>query len=217
MELRKGGRVDFYERGVVYWERRWSLMRVVALEPQELLALLRAAKAHSARAHAMTLLAVRHGMRASEVCGLPLEHLSLREESIRVVRLKGSLTTVQSLKRHPGQPLLDEVRVLGAWMRVRPDDGSGFVFTSTHGGRMHRVTFFRLWRKLAEQAGLPPEKHHPHVAKHSLGTFLARQNVGAFAIKQALGHRSISSTAVYTSVTDAEADRAAAAVFMVTF
>lgn len=192
-------------------------MRLVALEPRELLALLKAAKAHSPRAHAMTLLAVRHGMRASEVCGLRLEHLNLREEWVRVVRLKNSLTTVQSLKRHAGQPLLDEVRVVKAWLRVRPDDGSGFVFTSSHGGRMHRSTFFRLWRRIAAEAGLRPELRHPHVGKHSLGTLLARANVGAFTIKQALGHRSISSTAVYTSVSDADADRAAAAAFMAAF
>ncbi len=71
--------------------------------------------------------------------------------------MKGSLTTVQPLERHPGQPVLDEVRVLGAWLRVRRDDGSEFVFNSTHGGRMNRSTFFRLWRKLAEQpASRPP-------------------------------------------------------------
>jgi integrase/recombinase XerD len=191
--------------------------RIVALEPQEVLALLRAAKEDGPRAHAMTLLAIRHGMRCSEVTGLKLEHLNLREESVRIERLKNSLATTQSLKRHPGQPLLDEMRVIGAWLRVRPDDGSGFVFTSSHGGRMHRCTFFRLWRRLAEQAGLPPEKHHPHCAKHSLGVLMARANVNAFTIKQALGHRSISSTSVYAAVSDSEADRAAAAAFMAAF
>lgn len=43
--------------------------RIVALEPAEVLALLGAARQHGKRAHAMVLLAIRHGMRCSEVTG----------------------------------------------------------------------------------------------------------------------------------------------------
>lgn len=123
----------------------------------------------------------------------------------------------QPLERHPGHPLLDEVRALSAWLKERPEDGSGILFTSTHGGAMNRSTFFRLWRSLAIAAGLPSEKLHPHVAKHTLGTMLARQNVSAFLIKQALGHRAVSSTQVYTAVSDQDAGRATRAAFMATF
>ena len=132
--------------------------RLVALEPEELLALVKAAKQHSPRAHAMVLLAVRHGMRASEVTGLRLQHVNLKEGWIRVERLKGSLTTVQSLDRHPGKPQLDEVRALSAWLRSRKPDGSDYVFNSSHGGRLDRTSFFRLWRTLAAAAGLPRDR-----------------------------------------------------------
>lgn len=190
---------------------------MVALEPTELLALLAEAKKHSTKAHAMVLLAVRHGMRCSEVTGLQLDRVNMREQWIRVERLKGSLTTVQSLERHAGQPLLDEVRVLGAWLRERTDDGSTFVFNSSHGGRLDRSSFYRLWRHLAEAAGLPPEKWHPHVAKHTLGALLARQNASAFMIRQQLGHKSISSSLAYCSVSDQDAGKVARAAFMSTF
>jgi len=103
----------------------------------------------------------------SEVTGLRVEHVNVKEGWIRVERLKGSLTTVQTLERHPGQPLLDEVRVLSRWLRARREDGSGVLFVSSHGGQMNRSTFARLWRRLAEAAGLPRVKWHPHVAKHT--------------------------------------------------
>lgn len=119
-------------------------MRVAALERDEVLRLLDAARRDCPRSHAMCLLAIRHGLRASEVTGLRLEHVNLREGWIRVERLKGSMTTVQTLERHPGHPLLDEVRALGAWLKERRDDGSGILFTSTHGGAMNRSTWFRL-------------------------------------------------------------------------
>jgi integrase/recombinase XerD len=192
-------------------------MKLTALEPEELLKLLAEAKKHSTRAHAMVLLAVRHGMRCSEVTGLQLDRISLKESWIRVERLKGSLTTVQTLERHPGQPLLDEHKVLSAYLRERVDDGSGLVFVSTHGGAMDRSSFFRLWRKLAEAAGLPPEKWHPHVAKHTLGSLLARANASAFMIRQELGHKSISSSLAYCTVSDADAGRVTKAAFMSAF
>ena len=192
-------------------------MRLVALEKEEVLRLLEAAKQHGPRAHAMVLLAIRHGLRASEVTGLRVEHINVKEGWIRVERLKGSLTTVQTLERHPGQPLLDEVRVLSRWLRERRDDGSGVLFVSSHGGQMNRSTFARLWRRLAEAAGLPPAKWHPHVAKYTTGTLLARSGSSAFLIRQRLGHQSISSSQVYCTVSDRDASAAARAAFIQAF
>lgn len=191
--------------------------RIVALEPEELLTLLRIAKAHSSKAHAMVLLAVRHGMRCSEVTGLRLSDVDLKNCQLRIARLKGSLTTIQVLARHPGQPLLDEIRVLRTWLRERANDGSDYVFNSSHGGRLDRSSFYRLWRALAATAGLPAEKHHPHVAKHTLGSLLARQNASAFMVRQALGHKSISSSLVYSQVSDAAASKIAAKAWLDTF
>ena len=101
-----------------------------------MLRLLEAAKRHGPHAHAMVLLAIRHGLRVSEVTGLRVEHVNVKEGWIRVERLKGSLTTVQTLERHPGQPLLDEVRVLSRWLQKRREDGSGVLFVSSHGGQI---------------------------------------------------------------------------------
>ena len=193
-------------------------MRIVSMNREQVIALLTAAKNHSRRAHAMCLLAIRHGMRCSEVTGLRLQDLNLKESWIRVERLKGSLTTVQSLDRHPGIPLLDEFKVLSAWMRERKNDGTEFVFTSSHGGRMNRSTFFRLWQRLAKQAGLPSNLHHPHVAKHTTGTLLAAANANPFLIKQRLGHRAMSSASIYCrGVEDKHSDQVARKVFMETF
>jgi integrase len=92
------------------------------LSPAELLAVLKIARAKSTRDWCMILLAYRHGMRASEVCGLKLSDVSLKDQTIRVARLKGSMLTVQSLFGHRGVPLLDELAALRAWLRVRRPD-----------------------------------------------------------------------------------------------
>src|ERR1700675_2827504 len=137
--------------------------RMVILSPQEMLALLKAAKNHATRDWAMILLAYRHGLRASEVCGLKLTDIDLKAASISIRRLKGSLPTVQPLYPHRGQPLLDEMSALRAWLRERRSDGSDYLFTSQKGGKLDRTQFFRVFRAVAETAGLAAEKRHPHV------------------------------------------------------
>jgi site-specific recombinase XerD len=184
------------------------------LAPEELLAVLKAARARSVRDWAMILLSYRHGLRASEVCGLKLAEADLKSESLSIRRLKGSLHTVQPLYRHKGQPLLDEANALRAWLRTRNGDGSDFLFTSQKGGRLHRSQFFRLFQGHAEAAGLPPEKRHPHALKHSLASHLVAGNVNLALVKQCLGHKAIGSTMKYVAVSDRQASQAAQSALM---
>jgi type 1 fimbriae regulatory protein FimB len=177
------------------------------LSPEEVLAVLKAAREHASRDWAMILLAYRHGLRASEVCGLKLADIDLKSGSI-------SIPTVQSLYAHRGQPLLDEMSALRAWLRERRSDGSDYLFTSQKGGKLDRTQFFRMFRTVAEAAGLPPEKRHPHVLKHSLASHLVAGNVNLALIRQALGHRSINSTMQYVGTSDGQAAEAAQAALM---
>jgi len=184
------------------------------LSPEEVLAVLKTARARSIRDWVMVLLAYRHGLRASEVCGLKLSDVNLKDQTIRVARLKGSMLTTQPLVPHRGQPLLDELAALRTWLKIRPADGSDFLFTSQKGGKLDRTQFFRVFRAVAESAGLPREKRHPHVLKHSLASHLVAGNVNLALIRQALGHRSITSTMQYVGTSDGQAAEATQAALM---
>jgi type 1 fimbriae regulatory protein FimB len=190
-----------------------------ALNEKELLAVLRLAASESKRNHAMILLAFRHGMRASEVCDLRLSDIDLKNGIITVRRTKGSLKSQQDISDLAGQPLLSEKRVLRAWLEERETyrDHSDFLFLSQKGGGMDRSAFFRLFQSLAELAGLPKEKRHPHCLKHSLGFILAEQGVPLQSIQRKLGHKSLASTGVYISVTDERANRDAAKALATAF
>jgi site-specific recombinase XerD len=191
--------------------------RMTILTPQEMLDLLKAARKRSVRDWAMILLAYRHGLRASEVCGLKLADLDLKSGSISIRRLKGSLHTVQPLYQHRGQPLLDEQAAVRAWLRKRVDDGSDYLFTSQKGGKLSRIQFFRNFQRVAEDAGLAVEKRHPHVLKHSLASHLVAGNANLALIRQALGHRSINSTMAYIGTSDAQAAEALERALMCLF
>src|SRR6266478_4973177 len=188
--------------------RRTKRGRMIMLTPRETLELLKAARERATRDWAMILLAYRHGLRASEVCGIKLADVDLKAGSISIRRLKGSLHTIQPLYQHRGQPLLDETAALRAWLRKRPADGSDYLFTSQKGGKLGRTQFFRNFQTVAESTGLPIEKRHPHVLKHSLASHLIAGNANLALIRQALGHRSINSTLAYIGTSDAQAAEA---------
>jgi site-specific recombinase XerD len=181
--------------------------RMTILTPQGTLALLKAARKRSTRDWAMILLAYRHGLRASEVCGIKLANVDLKSGSISIRRLKGS-HTIQPIYQHRGQPLLDETAALRAWLRKRLADGSDYLFTNQKGGKLGRTQFFRNFQTVAESAGLSVEKRHPHVLKHSLASHLVAGNVNLALIRQALGHQSISSTMAYVGTSDSQAAEA---------
>ena len=186
-----------------------------ALTPDELLAVLKAARHRSARDWAMILIAYGHGYRAAEICALRLD--DIKDGAITTPRLKGSLKTVQPLYEHRGQPLLDETKALKAYLAERVRDGSPFVFVSRKGGDLHPSQFFRVFQGIAKSVGLPREKCYPHVLKHSLASHLIARNTNLALVRQALGHRSINSTMKYVRVTDEQAANAVRSALMETF
>src|ERR1019366_3715210 len=68
--------------------KRGSMM---FLTTDETLMVLKAARERATRDWTMVLLAYRHGLRASEVCGLKLADIDLKTGSISIRRLKGSM------------------------------------------------------------------------------------------------------------------------------
>jgi len=171
------------------------------LTQTELKALLDGAKRQGARDYAMILLAYRHGLRASEVCNITMNNLDLDAANIRCERGKGSISNWQQLSG-------DEVKAVAAWLKRRRQADSRFVFVSRKGTPVSRSQFFRIVREAGRKAGLPPEKCHPHILKHSVGTHLANAGMPVQVIQQRLGHRNIQNTMVYLQVSSAFVDRA---------
>ena len=171
------------------------------LTRNELKALLDKAKKDNPRNYALLLLTYRHGLRASESINITMENIDLESKNIRCERQKGSISNWQSLAD-------DEVKAIKTWLKHRPNTNSHNLFVSTVGKSISRVQFFNIFRKLANEIGLPREKQHPHILKHSLGTHLANSGVPIQVIQARLGHRNIQNTMVYLQISSAYTDRA---------
>jgi type 1 fimbriae regulatory protein FimB len=190
--------------------------KIAFLSPVEVLSVLRVARDRGARNWAMLLVAYLHGCRASELSNLLLDDLNMRTGSIDIHRLKGSLDTTQPVSPHRGEPLMDEVKALKAWLRVRPDDGSAFLFNSQKGGRLSRSQVFRIFQKCAKDAGLSDDRRFVHILKHTRASHLVGK-MDVVLVKQALGHKALSSTMVYAHVRDEDAAKEARRVTMQIF
>jgi len=176
------------------------------LSREQLLEVLRQAKAARERDWVLLLVAFWHGLRASEAINLTPEHFA--DGYLAVQRLKGSMRTVQPLVEDE-DPLLNERAAIEMWLArhktAHGGDGRGKRLFP-----LSRFAFYRLMRHYGRLAGLPQHLCHPHVLKHSIAMLSIRQ-AGIENVRQYLGHRSISSTGEYLKVSDEAASSAIAA------
>jgi type 1 fimbriae regulatory protein FimB/type 1 fimbriae regulatory protein FimE len=138
----------------------------------------------------MILLAFRHGLRAAEVCDLRWDQVDFTGAVLHVRRVKNGTPST-----HPIQG--DEMRALRRLQRESPT--SPFVFVSERGSPFTTAGFARMIERAAGSAGLEL-KAHPHMLRHACGYALANKGHDTRAIQGWLGHRSITSTAVYTAL-----------------
>jgi integrase len=176
------------------------------LTREQLVAVLREAKAARERDWVLLLVAFWHGLRASEAISLTPEHFA--DGYLSVQRLKGSMRTTQPLVEDENE-LLNERAAIEAWLSRHKTANAG----NGRGKRLFPVSrfhFYRLMRRYGRAAGLPQHLCHPHVLKHSIAMQSIRE-AGIENVRQYLGHRSISSTGEYLKVSDEAASSAIAA------
>ena len=75
------------------------------------------------------------------------------------------------------------------------------VFISARGTSLTRQSVFLLVKSLVEKAGIK-KTISPHTLRHSFATHLLEGGADLRAVQQMLGHSSISTTEIYTHVSD---------------
>ncbi|KPK40709.1 MAG: recombinase XerD [Gammaproteobacteria bacterium SG8_47] len=136
------------------------------------------------------------GLRVSELVGLSLRQLNLRQGVVRVVG-KGSKERLVPL----GEEALTWLeRYLAA---VRPnlvkDHRIEAVFLTRRGGGLTRQAFWHLIKRHALGAGIS-KPLSPHTLRHSFATHLLNHGADLRSVQMLLGHSDLSTTQIYTHV-----------------
>ena len=136
------------------------------------------------------------GLRVSELCGLKLSDLYLKEGFIKVEG-KGSKQRLVPISRRAVGELenyllfRDEAEILPGY--------EDFVFISRRGKNISRIMVFHIIKELAQQVGIKKQVS-PHTFRHSFATHLLEGGANLRAIQCMLGHESIGTTEIYTHI-----------------
>ncbi len=144
------------------------------------------------------------GARISEVCTLGIADVDLDGGLLRLFG-KGSKERVVPLGRWARVSLAAWLAE-GARSSMEPEQwarrgDSDAVFLNQRGGRLGRQGAWAIVRKYGDAAGLG-ERLTPHVLRHSCATHMLDHGADIRAVQELLGHASITTTQVYTMVSN---------------
>jgi integrase/recombinase XerD len=138
------------------------------------------------------------GLRISELVGLDVDDVDLEDRSVRVVG-KGSKERLVPLGRHA-------TRSLSSYLtRGRPSLAStasrGALFLNARGRRLTRQGCTKILERHVTRAGIA-KRVSPHTFRHSFATHLLEGGADVRVVQELLGHASVSTTQIYTLVTE---------------
>lgn len=135
------------------------------------------------------------GMRVSELIGLKISDLHLREDML-IVTGKGNKQRLIPL----GATAKKQILIYLKQIRVHlgpPKKHEDILFLNQRGHQLSRQMVFILVKRLAEKAGIR-KKISPHTFRHSFATHLVKNGADLRAVQELLGHVSITTTEIYT-------------------
>lgn len=139
------------------------------------------------------------GLRVSEVISLKISNIYFKDEFIRVIG-KGNKERLIPISQSIIKTLnlyLEGERV----QQVINPKHSDTVFINRRGNGLSRQMIFLIIKELAEKAGIK-KNIGPHTIRHSFATHLIEGGADLRAVQQMLGHSSISTTEIYTHISD---------------
>lgn len=150
------------------------------------------------RNKAMLELMYSSGLRVSELINLDLSDIDLNNNYVRCFG-KGSKERIVPIGEYSSKYLSIYIN------EYRDSMKKGYytekVFLNNHGKEMTRQGFFKIIKKIAKDKDIN-KNITPHMLRHSFATHLLNNGADLRTIQEMLGHSSISTTQIYTNVTN---------------
>ena len=133
------------------------------------------------------------GLRLSELQGIDIGDISIKERSCRVVG-KGNKTRDLPIGRQAVKSLRD-------WILIREKystESDLAIFINKQGKRLSNRSIQARLKKLSTERGLPAV--HPHMLRHSFASHILESSGDLRAVQEMLGHADIGTTEIYTKL-----------------
>ena len=149
------------------------------------------------RDKAMLELLYATGLRVSELVGLNLSDVSLRQGVVRVIG-KGNKERLVPMGEEAVYWIERFIEYGRPWLLN--GQTLDVLFPSNRAKHMTRQTFWHRIKHYATLAGIDSEKLSPHVLRHAFATHLLNHGADLRVVQMLLGHSDLSTTQIYTHV-----------------
>lgn len=150
------------------------------------------------RNKAMLELMYSSGLRVSELINLELKDIDLDNNYVRCFG-KGSKERIVPIGEYSSKYLSIYIN------EYRDSMKKGYytekIFLNNHGKEITRQGLFKIIKKIASEKNIN-KNITPHMLRHSFATHLLNNGADLRTIQEMLGHSSISTTQIYTNVTN---------------
>ena len=155
------------------------------------------------RDYAITTLFLNCGMRLSELVGINLKDINFEECQLTVIGKGNKERTIYLNKAC--------IKAIQEYLVVRPKEGvkkdsknsDKALFLSERRQRIGNRTVQQIIYKELKQAGIDSERYSVHKLRHTAATLMYQYGkVDIRALQELLGHESISTTEIYTHVSN---------------
>ena len=177
-----------------------ALPKVLTIEEVDKLLDITLKDAYSYRNKAMLELMYATGLRVSELVNLKIHDIDFVNETVRTMGKgnKERIIPIGEIAIHYLKLYLEIYR-----SQLLKKDYTDDLFLNNHGKCMTRQGFFKILKKLAKEKDIKTS-FSPHTLRHSFATHLLENGADLRSIQELLGHSSISTTGIYTHVSNEE-------------
>ncbi len=176
---------------------RKTLPKVLSYEEVKSLLDIDLINKYSYRNKAMLELMYATGLRVSELVNLKLNDIDLDMDLLRTIG-KGSKERIIPI----GDYAIYFVKIyINEYRSQLLKENTDYVFLNNHGKKLSRQSFYKLVKELAIKKNIKTE-FSPHTLRHSFATHLLDRGADIVSIKEMLGHSSLSTTQIYTHISN---------------
>jgi integrase/recombinase XerD len=144
------------------------------------------------------------GLRVTELVSLKLNDIRKNEPFI-IVKGKGNKERLVPLSEPAFAAIEEYLPYRTHFYDENKQKNNNFLFPSKTGQfYISRIRFFQMLKELGFKAGLDPTHISPHALRHAFATHLLQNGADLRIIQELLGHSDISTTEIYTHITNSE-------------